>query len=39
VRYSLALTHLVFGPLAVLIFWKGLEPYAQAFARARAWHG
>ena len=39
VRYSLALTHAIFGPLAVFIFWKGLKPYAQAFERARAWHG
>ena len=39
VRYSLALTHTLFGPLAAFIFWKGLRPYAQAFERARAWHG
>ena len=39
VRYSLALTHALFGPLAAFIFWKGLKPYAQAFDRARAWHG
>ena len=39
VRYSLALTHTLFGPLAAVIFWKGLQPYAQAFERARAWHG
>jgi MFS family permease len=39
VRYSLALTHTVFGPLAALIFWKGLKPYAQAFEQSRAFHG
>jgi MFS family permease len=35
-RYSLALTHAVLGPLAVLVFWLGLRAYGEAFARARA---
>ena len=35
-RYSLALTHAVLGPLAVFVFWKGLRAYGEAFARARA---
>lgn len=35
-RYSLALTHAVLGPLAVWVFWKGLRAYGEAFARARA---
>jgi MFS family permease len=35
-RYSLALMHAVLGPLAALIFWKGLRAYGEAFARARA---
>jgi MFS family permease len=35
-RYSLALMHAVLGPLAVLIFWKGLKAYGEAFERARA---
>lgn len=34
-RYSLALTHAVLGPLAVLVFWKGLRAYGQAYARAQ----
>jgi hypothetical protein len=28
--------HAVLGPLAVLIFWKGLKAYGEAFERARA---
>lgn len=35
-RYSLALMHGVLGPLAALIFWKGLRAYGEAYARARA---
>jgi MFS family permease len=35
-RYSLALTHAVLGPLAVWVFWMGLRAYGEAFARARA---
>ncbi len=38
-RYSLALTHAVLGPLAVLVFWWGLRAYGEAYARARAFHG
>jgi MFS family permease len=34
-RYSLALTHAVLGPLAVFIFWKGLRAYGEAYVRAR----
>jgi len=34
-RYSLALTHAILGPLAVFVFWKGLRAYGEAFARAR----
>jgi hypothetical protein len=37
-RYSLVITHLVLGPLAAWIFWKGMQPYGKAMARARAWH-
>ncbi len=37
-RYSLALVHAVLGPLAVLLFWKGLKAYGEAYARARALH-
>lgn len=36
-RYSLALIHVVLGPLAAWFFWKGQKPYAAAFARARSW--
>jgi MFS family permease len=35
-RYSLALTHAILGPLAAWVFWKGLRPYGEAFLRARA---
>jgi hypothetical protein len=38
-RYSLALMHAVLGPLAALIFWKGLRAYGAAYARARATQG
>jgi MFS family permease len=34
-RYALALVHVVLGPLAVLIFWKGLRAYGEAYARTR----
>jgi MFS family permease len=34
-RYSLALTHAVLGPLAVFTFWKGLRAYGEAYVRAR----
>ncbi len=34
-RYSLVLMHAVLGPLAVLVFWKGLRAYGEAYARAR----
>jgi MFS family permease len=34
-RYSLALTHAVLGPLAVLVFWKGLRAYGEAYAHAQ----
>jgi hypothetical protein len=37
-RYSLALTHAVLGPLAVFVFWKGLRPYGEAYARTREAH-
>ena len=37
VRYSIALTAAVMGPLAVIILWSGLKPYARSVARARAW--
>jgi MFS family permease len=36
-RYSLALTAAVMGPLASFIIWRGMKPYAQSVIRARAW--
>jgi MFS family permease len=33
-RYSLALMHVVLGPLAAFIFWKGLRAYGEAYERA-----
>lgn len=38
-RYSLALTHAVLGPLAVYIFWKGLRAYGELYQRVRSSHG
>ena len=35
-RYSLALVHAVLGPLAALVFWKGLRAYGESYAPARA---
>jgi hypothetical protein len=37
-RYSITLMHAVLGPLAVLIFWRGLKAYGEAYSRARALH-
>jgi MFS family permease len=37
-RYSLVVTHFVLGPLATWIFWKGMKPYGEAMARAKAWN-
>lgn len=34
-RYSLALMHAILGPLAVLIFWRGLRAYGEAYVKAR----
>jgi hypothetical protein len=34
-RYALAVVHAVLGPLAALIFWKGLRAYGEAYARTR----
>jgi MFS family permease len=36
-RYSLAMAAAIVGPLAVVITWWGLKPYALSFARAREW--
>ncbi len=37
-RYSIFSIHLVFGPLATIVFWYGLKAYGRAYAQARAWH-
>jgi MFS family permease len=37
VGHSIALTAAVMGPLAFIILWSGLKPYARSVARARAW--
>ena len=37
-RYSIASIHILFGPLATIIFWYGLKGYGKAYAQARAWH-
>ncbi len=34
-RYSLALLHGIFGPLAVFVFWKGLRAYGEIYVKAR----
>jgi MFS family permease len=36
-RYSMALTAAVMGPLAALIIWRGIKPYAASVVAARAW--
>jgi MFS family permease len=36
-KYSMALTAAVMGPLASFIIWRGIKPYAQSVIRARAW--
>jgi MFS family permease len=37
-RYSILVTNATLGPLAAIIFWRGVRPYGEAFARARVWH-
>ncbi len=37
-RYSLFVINVTLGPLGAFIFWRGVKPYGEAFARARAWH-
>jgi MFS family permease len=37
-RYSIFVINVTLGPLAAFIFWRGVKPYGEAFARARAWH-
>ena len=37
VGQSIALTAAIMGPLALLILWSGLKPYAHSVAQARAW--
>jgi MFS family permease len=37
VGQSIALTAAIMGPLALLILWSGLKPYARSVAQARAW--
>jgi MFS family permease len=37
IRYSLALSHGVLGPLAILITWMGLRAYGESYSRATAW--
>jgi MFS family permease len=36
-RYALALTAAVMGPLASFIIWRGVKPYAASVLRARTW--
>jgi MFS family permease len=36
-RYSLAASAAVMGPIAALITWYGLKPYARSVVRSRAW--
>jgi MFS family permease len=37
-RYSIFVINATLGPLAAYVFWRGVKPYGEAFARARAWH-
>jgi MFS family permease len=36
-RYSMALTAALMGPLAAFIIWRGIKPYAASVIQARAW--
>ncbi len=36
-RYSMAATAAIMGPLAALTIWSGLKPYAKSVRRARTW--
>jgi MFS family permease len=36
-RYSLAAVAAIIGPIAVLLTWIGMKPYAACVVRARAW--
>jgi MFS family permease len=36
-RYSMAVTAAVMGPLAAFIIWRGIKPYAASVIAARAW--
>ena len=37
-RYSLATTVAILGPLAVITLWSGLKAYGKSALQARAWH-
>ena len=36
-RYSLAASAAIMGPIAALVTWYGLKPYGRSVVRARAW--
>jgi MFS family permease len=36
-RYSLTTAAAIVSPIAILLTWWGLKPYARSYARARAW--
>lgn len=36
-KYAMALAASIIGPIAGLLFWYGLKPYARSVARAREW--
>jgi MFS family permease len=38
VRYSILTVNATVGVLGSIIFWLGMKPYGEAFARARSWH-
>jgi hypothetical protein len=38
IRYSLTTAAAITGPIAVLITWWGMKPYARSVARAAAWN-
>ncbi len=37
VGYSMAAVGAVLGPIAALLIWAGLKPYAASVLRARSW--
>ncbi len=37
IRYSLTTAAAIVGPIAIVVTWWGLKPYARSYAQARSW--